>query len=317
MANYNAGDVIRLMRNAAGMSQEELSDGVCSVETLSRIENGKHKVKQSTYAGLMAKMERDTRRSYALCTGKDMELLEERIQLEDAVAKHDYKEADRYLRILKRKIDDSKISRQYVERLEGVVDYRLGRIDAEEYVRKMEETIRITVPNYEKYLRIEKKEQAYPFTELEVLTLISLAIAYGHIEEPSKSIQIYDVLLLCLEEGYMDADSVKKLQMVIRHNYIISLERVGKYQEALEEAKRVLLSAVANNYGRILSDILVSISWNMRKIYKDNNYNIEDIALDVRKMLRQAYYIAAARDDYVQVKIIKKYYFECTGESIE
>ena len=70
MANYNAGDVIRLMRNAAGMSQEELSDGICSVETLSRIENGKHKIKQSTYAALMEKMERDTRKNYALCAEK-------------------------------------------------------------------------------------------------------------------------------------------------------------------------------------------------------------------------------------------------------
>ena len=39
MANYKAGDVIRLTRNAVGMTQEELSDGICSVETLSRIEN--------------------------------------------------------------------------------------------------------------------------------------------------------------------------------------------------------------------------------------------------------------------------------------
>ena len=33
MANYKAGDVIRLTRNAVGMTREELSDGICSVET--------------------------------------------------------------------------------------------------------------------------------------------------------------------------------------------------------------------------------------------------------------------------------------------
>ena len=53
----------------------------------------------------MARMGRDTRKNYALCAGRNMELLEERIQLEDALAKHDYKEADRFLRILKRKIN--------------------------------------------------------------------------------------------------------------------------------------------------------------------------------------------------------------------
>lgn len=53
----------------------------------------------------MAKMERDTGRSYALCTSADMELMEERI--------------------------------------EGVVEYWLGKIDAQEYVKRMDNAIRI------------------------------------------------------------------------------------------------------------------------------------------------------------------------------
>ena len=48
MANYRAGDVIRLTRQAVGMTQETLCENICSVETLSRIENGKHKVKRET-----------------------------------------------------------------------------------------------------------------------------------------------------------------------------------------------------------------------------------------------------------------------------
>ena len=316
MANYNAGDVIRLMRNTTGMSQEELSDGICSVETLSRIENGKHKVKQSTYAGLMAKMEHDTRKNYALCAGKDMELLEERIQLEDAVAKHDYEKADRYLCRLKRKIADDKISRQYVERLEGGIDYQLGRINGEEYVRKMEDTIRITVPGYERYLHIEEKGQAYPFTELEVLTLISLANAYGDMEQPQKGIQIFDMLLLCLEEGYMDAGSVSRLQMLIKRNYLKTLEQSGKYQEALENTKELLEDVIRNNYGRMIPVLLFGISWDLRKIRIDNEEAIDDILPNIKRTLRQAYYIAAARDDEVNLRIIEKYYNECLGEGV-
>lgn len=316
MANYNAGDIIRLMRTAAGISQEELSDGICSVQTLSRIENGKHKVKQSTYALLMARMGRDTRKNYALCAGRNMELLEERIQLEDALAKHDYKEADRFLRILKRKIEDTKISRQYIQRMEGVIDYCLGRIDAQEYVRKMDEAIRITVPHYEKYLQIEKKEQTYPFMELEVLTLMSLANAYGNVNEPHEGIRIFDVLLLGLEEGYMDIDSVRKLQMLIRRNYVQLLGQEGRFQEALECARALMQSVIKNNYGRMIPVILSEISMNMRKIYMNNEGKMDEILPDVKKMLRQAYYIAAARDDEVIQKIIQKYYFECFANEV-
>ncbi len=316
MANYNAGDIIRLMRTATGISQEELSDGICSVQTLSRIENGKHKVKQSTYALLMARMGRDTRKNYALCAGRNMELLEERIQLEDALAKHDYKEADRFLRMLKRKIEDTKISRQYIQRMEGVIDYCLGRIDAQEYVRKMDEAIRITVPHYEKYLQIEKKEQTYPFMELEVLTLMSLANAYGDAGEPLKGAQLYDALLLGLEEGYMDIDSVRKLQMLIRRNYLRVLEQLGRYQEALESAEALLKDVIRNDYGRMLPVLLIIISWDMREICKNNKKDIKSILPDIKKMLRQAFYIAAARDDEVNLKIIQKYYYECFSEEV-
>ena len=97
MGNYNVGDMIRLSRIANGMTQEELSEGVCSVETLSRIENGKHKVKSDTYRQLMEKMYQITEKNYAVCVSRDMELIEEREYFEDAMAKHDFLKADIYL----------------------------------------------------------------------------------------------------------------------------------------------------------------------------------------------------------------------------
>ena len=316
MANYRAGDVIRLTRNAVGMTQEQLSEGICSVETLSRLENGKHAVKQSVYERLMARMERDTRKSYAVCVSKDMELMEERIWLEDAVSKHEYERAEIYLDIVKRKIEDSCISRQYVERMEGVVSYRLGRIGAEELVKKLENAIRITVPNYECHLYIKNKELVYPFTELEIYTLMSLASAYEYIEQPHKSIQIYETLLLCLKAGYMDENSAIKLQMVIGGNYGKALERAGKYREALEKAGEVLNFAIINDYGKMIPPMLLAISWDMRKICKDSGDSFDDIEHTNKRMLRQAYYIAAARKDNVNLGIIKKYYSECFGEEV-
>lgn len=314
MANYRVGDVIRLTRKAAGITQEQLSDGICSVETLSRIENGKHAVKRETYSQLMARMGRNTSRCYALCMSKDMELLEERIWLEDALAKFDYREADRYLSILKRKIADTPMNQQYIARIEGLLDYRNKRIDAEEWIKREENAIRLTVPEYEKYLFIEKKEDAFPFTELEILTLMSLANAYSVNEQPDIAIRIYDALLLGLEEEYMDFISVRKLRMVINFNYIRSLEQQDKYQEALDKGKKLLENAIKFDYGRMIPMALVAIVWDMNKIIeKDNNANE---ILEIKRKLRQAYYIAAARNDNYNVNIIKNYYRSCYGEEV-
>ena len=60
MANYRANDVIRLTRKAVGLSQEAISEGICSVETFSRIERGKTKIKGDTYKKIMERLERNT-----------------------------------------------------------------------------------------------------------------------------------------------------------------------------------------------------------------------------------------------------------------
>ncbi len=105
MGNYNVGDMIRLSRIAKKMTQEELSEGVCSVETLSRIENGKHKVKSDTYRQLMEKMYQITEKNYAVCVSRDMELIEEREYFEDAMAKHDFEKADFYMEQMKKLLE--------------------------------------------------------------------------------------------------------------------------------------------------------------------------------------------------------------------
>ena len=314
MANYRVRDVIRLTRKAAGITQEQLSDGICSVETLSRIENGKHAVKRETYSQLMARMGRNTSRCYALCMSKDMELLEERIWLEDALAKFDYREADRYLSILKRKIADTPMNQQYIARIEGILDYYNKRIDAEEWIKREEIAIRITVSEYEKYLFIEKKEDAFPFTELEILTLLSLANAYSENEKPDIAIRIYDALLLGLEEEYMDFISVRKLRMVINFNYVKSLEQRDEYQKALDKGKKLLEDAIKFDYGRMIPMALGGIVWNMNKIIEKGK-NANEI-LEIKRKLRQAYYIAAARNDRANVNIIKNYYKESYGEEV-
>ena len=142
MANYRAGDVIRMTRNAVGITQEDLSDGICSVETLSRIENGKHKIKRETYRKLMEKMGRAVHDNCAVCMGKDMSLLEEYTLFEDAMAKREYNMAKRYLERIREKISDLLVDRQYLKRVETLLTYELGELSPQEFLLQLEETIK-------------------------------------------------------------------------------------------------------------------------------------------------------------------------------
>ena len=46
-----------------------IRDSICSVETFSRIERGKTKIKGDTYKKIMERLERNTDKFYAVCSG--------------------------------------------------------------------------------------------------------------------------------------------------------------------------------------------------------------------------------------------------------
>ena len=153
MGNYNVGDMIRLSRIAKKMTQEELSEGVCSVETLSRIENGKHKVKSDTYRQLMEKMYQITEKNYAVCVSRDMELIEEREYFEDAMAKHDFEKADFYMEQMKKLVGKDASTQRYIRRESTFLDYYMQRITAEQLVEALEELAEEVVPQYKKSVK--------------------------------------------------------------------------------------------------------------------------------------------------------------------
>lgn len=184
MGNYNVGDMIRLSRIANGMTQEELSEGVCSVETLSRIENGKHKVKSDTYRQLMEKMYQITEKNYAVCVSRDMELIEEREYFEDAMAKHDFLKADIYMARMKEIAGEDVSTQRYIRRESAFLDYYLQRMTAEQLVAELEQLAEEVVPWYKQFL---DSEVVYPFREQEITLLKRLAVAYGRIDEHPKS----------------------------------------------------------------------------------------------------------------------------------
>ena len=67
--------MIRQNRLACGITMEELCDGICTWEELSRIERGKCKPNDKTFEKLMEKMNRKRGRIEAYITTADYEMI--------------------------------------------------------------------------------------------------------------------------------------------------------------------------------------------------------------------------------------------------
>lgn len=314
MANYKAGDVIRLTRKAAGMTQEELSDGICSVETLSRIENNRHKIKRETYRKLMEKMGRGVHNNCAVCMGRDMSLLEEYTLFEDAMAKREYHTAEQYLKRIREKISGSLVDRQYLKRVETFLEYDMGRIDAQECMLQLQVAMKMTVQNYECYLWGEKRDKVYPYREQEILILMGMGHIYYDMNEMDKAILVYETIIKSLDAGYMDVKNAEELRLINLANLSLPLGEQGRFEEALSKAEEGLEMAVSRGYVHTLVELLMDVAWNKMKLAKQmEGFEKKKQELEkVKRMMRQAYYIAAARKDMHNQKLVNenlKYHF--------
>lgn len=311
MANYRTGDVIRLTRQAVGMTQETLCENICSVETLSRIENGKHKVKRETYRRLMERMERIPEKNYAICTGKHMELLEEKVDFEDAVSKFDYEKAEICLQRLKQKIGDGVLNEQYLKMVQTIVERGNNSIDVRECTMQLEDAVQMTLPHYEQYI-----DKVYPYTEQEILILMNLAAEKRVEKQYEEGVRIYRALLRSLQAEYMMERDRVVLEIMIMRNMALIYGETEQYEEANQLLKEAIQLSKDIDYGHMLPTALWQWAWNMMHQIENGERDKAEIAC-VKAYTRQAYYIAAARDEYMHLKLIKNYYESKFNENVE
>ena len=310
MANYRVGDIIRLTRIASGLTQEQLSENICSVETMSRIENGKHGVKKDIYQKLMEKMNRNPERSYAICVDQDMQIIEERAAFEEAMTRHDFESADEYMTLLKEKAGESTLTKNYVRRESAFLDFYQNRITSAELVAILEELAVETIPEYKRYM---EQEIIFPFTEQEIILFKRLAVAYGRNGENELAIEICEMLLRSLRRKYMV--EWKKSEITIIGIMVFFYQRLEKYEIACELEKELLSEAKKSDNGVLVEEGLFDVAWEMLRQIKTGKREKEEIEV-CKKMMRKAYYLSLSRNDYTNMKIFSDYYAAQFDESI-
>lgn len=310
MANYRVGDIIRLTRIASGLTQEQLSENICSVETMSRIENGKHGVKKDIYQKLMEKMNRNPERSYAICVDKDMQIIEERAAFEEAMTRHDFERADEYMTLLKEKAGESILTKNYVRRESAFLDFYQNRITSAELVEILEELAEETVPDYRRYM---EEKIIFPFTEQEIILFKRLAVAYGRNDKNELALEICEMLLRSLRSEYMV--EWKKHEIKILGNIVFFYQRLKKYEIACEIEKNLLEEAKECDNGVLVEEGIFDRAWDILREIKNGKRKKEEIEM-CKKMMRKAYYLFLSRNDQVNMKIFSEYYATQFGESI-
>lgn len=300
MGMYRLGDIIRMTRKSLSITQEQLSDGICSVETLSRIETGRQNPSKDTYELLMERMGRIRERAYSMLSVSDFKVLEKMKFFEDCIKLYDYEQAEVVLNEIKEILGDSILDKQFLIRAENLVNYRLHRITVDTFLNGLQEAIRLTIPEYGK-LSLSN----WPLSMNEAGLLINISSAYGEKGDYSKANEILEEAYSALKQSYMDDLQRAFLLTTVINNLSKNYGLTGDHTKAIAMAKEGIEISKKYRIANVLSNMLYTVTWNLEQLINKGLLPPEDKA-ECFKYLKQAYYIASA----MQQPFIKKFIFD-------
>lgn len=310
MGVYRAGDVIRRNRQALHMTQEELCEGICNAQTLSRIENGKQNPGKEVYKRLMERMGKEKNRAFAMVSGDDVRVLEYAREYENALHKFECEKADKILCKLELLVDDSPTSQQYIMKGRAIVDWNLGRITPKEGRKRLMQALSITIKNPE-----QQDFSKYPLMENEVLILCNVANTYFRDGRVEKAILVLEDLYEGIISGYRISEKGKTIELLILDNLANMYGELGNHEKAIELAQKGIAICREEKTSSVLPQLIGELEWNMEQLLEKEK-RVDFSKKECERILRQAYYIASALKQNHNEELMKKHYKEYFGEKI-
>lgn len=139
---YLVDEVIKKCRVEKAMSQEVLSEGICTPETLSRIESGNRGPNTRNFRALMEKLETGLDYYNGGLDTNDFLLLEKKLELDRAISLSKWEEAHQMLNVLKEQLDMSRPqNKRIIQADENCILFNEGKLGLKEFLKSCEQAI--------------------------------------------------------------------------------------------------------------------------------------------------------------------------------
>ena len=302
MGVYQIGEVIKRIREGLGITQEELSDGICAVETLSRIECGKRTPSRANVKALMERLGRSGEMYLPFLHSTDMDVYMMENQISKLLSSHRSEEAEALLLELEKKIDtNDNVNMQYVVWIHAVIGLEKGTLSAEEILSRFETAIRYTIPAYQ--------EGYLPhtiFTRHELTILCDIAILMKMNGKVEEAIGMLQQMKYYFDSTRIGVEERNVTEVLVLFNLGKMLGQEGKRESSLELDERTRDMCLAGGKGGFLPSILYNIGFEKEALGHDRAECIE--------IMREAYYISELMKNERQRVHIKKHADERYGD---
>lgn len=280
MAFYKFGIIIKQRREELGYTQEDLAEGICSVVSLSRIENGER-----------------------MPTKNHIEMLLQRLGLSDAILDSYVNENTLYLHELKFRIRQAVILGQF-EKAQGLIsDYKCkadmqlplerqfiilnhtlsteSKYGIEEKLSIFEEAMRLTFPKY--------SEGSLPrvLSYEEITILNNIAGCYQNLKDYDKAIRILMHIKNYYYRAEVNREEALRTQPMILYNLSKCLGLAGEYSACIAVCDEGIRIAQETGRCKCLASTLYNRAWSLEKRKLPGDLE------QAEATAKQAYYAAA------------------------
>lgn len=243
MANYTIGDMVFESRTARGYSQEELSFGICSTSSLSRIENSGQIPGRKIFEALMQRLGVSDSLYSAYISRDEMEICKLIQELVWSLERLNFEESEKIVENLEGRLGrNSELERQYI-------DFAKARIfmnktgDHEKFFEMLLATIRMTIADFEPERGIQRR--LLTFHEITILNNIATELYNNGKKE--EGLKLLYELKEYMDTHIIDEEEKAKKYPLIVYNMTTRMGEMGWHKEVYELCDKTITYCVEHN----------------------------------------------------------------------
>ena len=259
---FSMKDVLRILREMLGLTQEQLCEGICSVKSLRRAEKGQTDMQRETLKKVLNRLGLSGQMQWSRLITSDREAIRMAEELADYINDRKFSVASKQLESLKSRIDlDIPQNKQYFLEKQALLEFEQGKVTREEFVKMEKEALECTLRAENLY----RKENVY-LTEQEITCIRN---SWRGMEGKEKR-ELIDLIFrlydnYALNNGLSQAISMYEF---IAESAVNELGNNGEHVRAEEIDRKVIKASLSC---RRIWDVhynLYDILWNENEIMK-------------------------------------------------
>lgn len=234
-------EVIERRRKQRGISQEVLSEDICTPETLSRIVTGKRAPSRRNFKALAKKLAVRGDYYYSMIEADDFRLLEERFRLDWMIETKQWQKAKEAAERMEQRLDmDNCYNRQYLGEIYYIIELVQSGIPSGQRMGRLLSLLKLTIPDYPLTEHVREWPEAFwctVFTSEEISIMMQMAAALRRNEKREDGLYLVEKLYEYYKMSTVRPEFHFRTLMGILAELSISLSTSGCYEECIRYSR--------------------------------------------------------------------------------